>query len=100
MTMPRSSISDPSTGATVTLDMDAARVIVATDRFRLDLTVTLEHVAIGYVGEYDPVGFAAILLLDMLHERNLLPTDPAALSVQQLADIADLRADQREAPAA
>jgi len=80
-------------GATVTLYLDAARVIVATDRYRLDLTVTQEHLTIGYVGEYGPDAFAAMFLLDLLHEQGQLPTDPALLSVQQLADIADMRGE-------
>jgi hypothetical protein len=78
-------------GATVTLDMDAARVIVATDRYRLDLTVTQEHLAIGYVGEYGPDAFAAMFLLDYLHEAGMLPTNPGLLSAEQLAQIGDLR---------
>ena len=83
-------------GATVTLDMHGGRVIVATDRYRLDLTVTPEHLAIGYIGEYGAEAFTALFLLDLLHENGLLPTDISMPSAQHLAD----RADQQGAPAA
>jgi hypothetical protein len=78
-------------GATITLDIASARVIVSTDLYRLDLTVLPDRIAIAYQGDYGPGAITAMFILDYLHEQGHLPTDPAMLSAAQRAELAELR---------
>ena len=85
-------------GCEIRRHMLDAWVIVTGEADRLDVTVLPERTVVAFAGDHGPEPFAAILLIDYLREQGDLTGDPAALSVLQLANLAELR-DAR-APAA
>jgi hypothetical protein len=86
--------------ATITCYGFEAHVTVASEGYRLDLTVLPERIAIAFQGDYSGPAMLALYLLDWLHENEMIPTDPNKLSGAQLVFLDELRGRVGDAPEA
>ena len=79
------------TGATIDVDFDEARVVVAGADYRCDVTMLPDRIAVDDTGNFGPEAITGLYLLDWLHEQGELPTDQDRLSGGHLVLLSELR---------